>query len=290
MKTKSIVVVILLSTMLACSGNKESFTPGIHYFTDFGSQHVASRNIEVWLPEGYTPGNSYDVLYMHDGQNVFNPQTSYTGVTWGVMEAMDSLIQAEKIRPAIVVAIWNTEKRFHEYMPNKPQERIQQLMESSPQPEALLSDEYLKFIVEELKPFIDSTYSTNSGPQGTFIMGSSMGGLISMYAIAEYPGVFGAAACISTHWPVGDGVFLEYVQNNIPDPETHRLYFDHGTINLDSLYEPYQVRVDHMLLEKGYEKTNNLQTVKFEGADHNEAAWKQRIHVPLEFLLSEKVQ
>ena len=93
----------------------------------------------------------------------------------------------------------------------------------------ICSDHYLRFIVEELKPYVDAHYRTLPDQHNTFIMGSSMGGLISLYAMCEYPHVFGGAGCVSTHFPIGRGIALKYMQDNLPDPKTHKFYFDYGT-------------------------------------------------------------
>ncbi len=262
---------------------------------NFKSKHVDARNVEVFLPTGYdeTSSDKYKVLYMHDGQNVFNPKTSNTGIDWGVDEAIDSLLQLKKIKNTIVVASWCIpKKRFAEYMPKAP-------AEISETPEAkkglkdytgvdqLFSDQYLKFLVEELKPFIDKTYNVSTKTEDTSIMGSSMGGLISLYAICKYPDVFGAAGCVSTHWPVpvlGEA-YIATLPKALPNPSTHKIYFDFGTETLDAQYEPFQKRVDKIMEEKGYTLGKNWITKKFEGAAHNEKSWNDRIHIPLEFLL-----
>jgi len=149
----------------------------------------------------------------------------------------------------------------------------------------LTSDRYLQFIVTELKPFIDSTYRTLAGRADTFVMGSSMGGLISAYAVAEYPDVFGGAACVSTHWPAGNGAVIDYLASHLPDHASHRLYFDYGTATLDALYEPYQQRMDVVMRQAGYVEGRNWLTLRFDGAEHNEQAWRQRAALPLQFLL-----
>jgi predicted alpha/beta superfamily hydrolase len=118
-------------------------------------------------------------------------------------------------------------------------------------------------------------------------MGSSMGGLISLYAISEYPTVIGGAACISTHWPIGGTELVDEMARGLPDPSTHRLYFDFGTETLDSDYEAYQRRMDEHLRKAGYIENRNWSTRKFEGADHSEWSWRARVHIPLEFLLAE---
>ena len=95
-------------------------------------------------------------------------------------------------------------------------------------------------------------YKTDRGRNSTFLAGASMGGLISAYAISEYPNVFGGAACLSTHWPALNGVFIEYLKNNLPSPDNHMVYFDYGTKGLDANYEPYQLKVDSLMINVGY--------------------------------------
>lgn len=269
----------------------------IHHL-QFPSDHVDPRNVEVWLPPGYTtnPDEELKVLYMHDGQNVFDRSTSYGNVEWGIDETMDSLVQNGLVPPTIVVAIWNNgRKRFPEYMPQVPEEHInnpqaQAILKESFGVTELLSNNYLQFIVEELKPFIDSTYNTSTSREGTAIMGSSMGGLISLYALSSYPDVFGAAGCVSTHWPVpliGEA-YINQLTHTLPKAGDHKIYFDYGTTGLDEDYEPYQFRVDEIMRSKGYKHEEDWVTKKFEGAGHNEASWKKRVHLPLEFLLKEK--
>ena len=194
--------------------------------------------------------------------------------------------------------------RHADYFPQKPYEsltKIQrdtvtaQLQKMGRTKEVFkpISDNYLKFLVTELKPFIDKNFSTKKDARNTFVAGSSMGGLISMYAICEYPNVFGGAACLSTHWP---GIFsmqnnptpvafVIYLKTNLPDPKKHKLYFDYGTAALDALYEPAQLKVDAVMTDKGWNSKNWI-TRKFEGADHSEKSWRKRLNIPLEFLLS----
>lgn len=283
------IKIILLSAFtlffISCMNKEKHKSVQIDHNPDFPSSFVEKRNIEVMLPPGYPEKNkSYDVLYIHDGQNVFNPETSYGGVAWELDSVMVSLLKEQEIRPVIVVAIWNTPMRMQEYMPAKPQELVNKKAVRKGWEGEILSDNYLRFIVDELKPFIDSAYNTNSGQAHTFIMGSSMGGLISLYALCEYPETFAGAACLSTHWPALDGVFLQYVKKNLPDPGNHLIYFDFGTKTLDAGYENYQVKVDSIMKAKGYQSNEEWITRKFEGADHSEKAWKERVHIPLLFL------
>ena len=116
-------------------------------------------------------------------------------------------------------------------------------------------------------------------------MGSSMGGLISAYAISEYPDVFGGAACLSTHWVAGDGAVIDYLRDKLPAPESHRLYFDHGTMTLDAHYAPFQQRMDDAMRARGYAEGRSGMSRVFPGAEHSEKSWRERVEIPLEFLL-----
>jgi len=270
------------------------------------SKFTDPRRVVVWLPTGYRPrGPKYAVLYMHDGQNLFDKKTAGYGKEWQIDEHLDRLIAAKKVRPTIVVGIWSTPKRLREYVPSKAfatlprqyTDRVRALYQGDP-----LSDGYLKFLVRELKPRIDSRFNVKTDRANTVVMGSSMGGLISLYAIDEYPKIFGGAGMVSTHWPlflptdgskkisdaeyeVVSSAFERYLKPALPDPRTHRLYFDHGSETLDAVYDRYQKRVDAVVAERGYKPGANWLTRSFPGQAHDEISWASRVDVPLRFLL-----
>lgn len=270
---------------------------------NFPSAFVGPRNIDIWLPANYTPEKKYSVLYMHDGQMLFDSTTNWNHQEWGVDEVLGKLISHGKVKDCIVVGIWNTSKRHQEYFPQKPFESLsqdqkdfvtKQLQSAGRTSEVFspVSDNYLKFIVTELKPMIDHTYPVYTDRANTFIAGSSMGGLISMYAICEYPGIFGGAACMSTHWPgifsvennpVPDA-FVKYLSNHLPDPKTHKIYFDYGDQTLDALYPPLQKKADETMKARGFSEKNWI-TKYFPGKDHSEKSWNERLDIPLLFLL-----
>ena len=277
----------------------------IRRYNDFTSKYVNPRRVDVWLPDGYDAKKKYIVLYMHDGQNLFDTTVNtFNHQEWGVDETLGRLIREKKVKDCIVVGIWNTALRHQEYFPQKPFESLnpeekaivtKQLQSAGRTTELFnpVSDKYLKFIVEELKPFIDKTFSTFTDRDNTFITGSSMGGLISMYALCEYPEVFGGAACLSTHWPgtfsmennpVPDA-FVSYLKNNLPNPQTHKIYFDYGDQTLDAMYPPLQKKVDEVMKVKGF-TDKNWETKFFPGKDHSEKAWNERFDIPLLFLLT----
>ena len=269
------------------------------------SRHADPRKVTVWLPPSYRRGGPrHSVLYVHDGQNLFDPETGYGGMEWKIDEVLGRLIRENKVRPTIVVAIWNTPKRLREYVPSKAfshlppayMERVRGLYGGDP-----LSDGYLKFIVRELKPSIDRRYNVRTGRDDTVIMGSSMGALISLYAISEYPHMFGGAGMVSTHWPLMippegkklsdaeyetvSSAFERYLAPALPSPRTHRLYFDHGSETLDAIYARYQRRIDRVVARRGYRPGVNWISRNFPGQAHNEISWASRVEIPLRFLL-----
>ncbi len=268
---------------------------------NFPSKNIQSRNVDVWLPDNYTPSKKYPVLYMHDGQNLFDATTTWNKQEWKVDDWVSKLIKKQKIKELIVVGVYSIpETRWQDLFPEKAMDYMLKTTRDSiyKQAEAtnfntnLTGDEYVKFLVKELKPFIDKNYATLSDQKNTFVAGSSMGGLMSMYAICEYPEVFYGAACISTHWPGGNPqknnpiakAIFDYLLGNIPDPRNHKFYFDYGTKTLDRFYLPYAEKVDAIFHNIGY-RSSNYKNLKFKGADHSENSWNKRLNIPLQFLL-----
>jgi predicted alpha/beta superfamily hydrolase len=258
----------------------------------FTSAFVQARNVDVWLPPGYDGSDTrFPVIYMHDGQNLFDPTIAFCGVDWGMDEAMVRLIEAGETGGAIVVGIWNAnDARWLEYMPQKALVSAGAAGDSRTQKDGdVVSDLYLQFLVREVKPFVDGHYRTLPGREDTFVMGSSMGGLASLYAVCEYPHIFHGAGCLSTHWPAGDGIVIDYLRHALPAPGSHRFYFDFGTETLDAEYEVYQQQADAVMRAAGYRANVEWITRKFSGAEHSERSWRERVHIPLLFLLEGRV-
>jgi predicted alpha/beta superfamily hydrolase len=272
---------------------------------NLNSNYVPKRKIDVWLPKGYNTNKKYSVLYMHDGEMLFDSSITWNKKSWLMQEPITKLISENKIKEVIVVGIWNGgERRHSEYFPQKPfemlsldqkvtiKEAVRKNNASVFNSHEVNSNNYLKFIVEELKPYIDKNFSTNSNSNNTFIAGSSMGGLISMYAICEYPNVFGGAICMSTHWPgifemennPIPAAFLQYLNEKLPSAQNHKIYFDCGDQTLDALYPPLQNKVDELMRKKGYTQ-NSWMTKYFTNQDHSEVAWSGRVQIPLQFML-----
>lgn len=259
----------------------------------FESKYVTPRTIRVWTPEDYDSDKQYDVLYMHDGQMLWDAQVAWNKQEWGVDEAMDSLIRMKKIRPTIVVGIDNSPERIGEYCPDNIVEYLDSVSEVyqdiKPQ-----GNDYLRFFVEELKPFIDSVYSTYKDREHTWVMGSSCGGLISSYALCRYPEVFGGAACLSTHCTLAfpdptqqDSAMMAayrmYLKQHMP-VNGAKLYMDNGDQTLDANYLMAQSLINEMMYESGWDEAHYMYRF-FPGTAHCEDDWKARLDIPLLFLL-----
>ncbi len=283
-----------------------------HHIDGFRSAFVENRPIDVWLPPGYEQNSNqrYPVMYLHDGQMMFDNSTSplnkgffngvmgwyYGGLFWDVDKTVSKLVYDETIEPVILVSVWNLPtKRGTEYMPQKMFEGHKRgtgfdgmELKKEVWIESLTSDKYLRFLVEEIKPYIDTHYRSKVDRANTYIMGSSMGGMISAYAIAEYPSLFGGAACLSTHWPAGGDLVTDWYKDNWPKAGNHRIYFDRGTKNLDAQYGRGHQQMNAIMQERGFSHGVDWISKIFEGEGHMISAWRDRLHIPLEFLLASK--
>jgi predicted alpha/beta superfamily hydrolase len=267
----------------------------------FPSKYIQPRPVDVWLPENYSDNKKYAVLYMHDGQMLFDATKTWNKQEWMIDEVATKLMREGATKDFIVVAIHNiSEIRWQDLFPekavnflsNNDKNKFANLAGKRIGIKNLNGDEYLKFLVEELKPYIDNTYLVHTDKANTFVAGSSMGGLMSMYAIAEYPRVFAGAACISTHWvgaaPIENNplpkAILTYLDKHLPESKTHKIYFDYGNETLDQFYPQYAPKVDSIFLKNGY-NSENFKNLFFEGTNHSELSWQKRVDIPMLFLL-----
>ena len=300
MKNYFLMMLVALTILCSCKGannatRQQADCGVLEYFEDFASEFVPARDVLVWLPEEYDPQMKYAVLYMHDGQMLFDETTSWNKQTWNV-DAVASAVQRDgRCRPFIVVGIDNhPTNRLTEYMPARALEYLPQDDEVLRQFDRaeFIADGYLRFLVEELKPFIDSRYSTLTDRENTFVMGSSMGGLISIYGVTEYPEGFGAAVCMSTHWTgaIGDNAdfptaMKQYLLDNFPRNGDYLLYFDNGDCDYDSQYLPAYNEMNTLFDFLGYREGEKLKTGVFQGHSHSEKSWSERVNIPLQFIL-----
>jgi predicted alpha/beta superfamily hydrolase len=242
-------------------------TGNIRYHKNFKGRSVLPRDIIVWLPPSYDslPDKYYPVLYMHDGQNIFDPLTSSFGVDWQIDEVADSLIGARSIQEIIIIGIYNTEKRGNEYNITN------------------LGQAYVNFIIEELKPFIDSTYKTLPDCKNTTVSGSSSGGLISFIMAWENPDVFSKTACFSPAFKISNIDYVAPVKKYIGAKKDLKIFIYNGGVGLEEQLQP---GIDEMMLvlkEKGFVENQDLLFIKDSSAEHNESAWAKNVYRFLEF-------
>lgn len=267
-------------------------------FVDLGalqSKYIAPTKVTIWLPPGYDAGKQrYGVVYMHDGQNLFDPKRSNFNKVWAADKSALRLIATGKVKPFIIVGIDQPgEDRGRQYFPRVMADllspAVRDKLASQGNGKPIISDEYLRFIVDELKPKVDREYRTKTDRQHTAIAGSSMGGLISLYAITRYPKVFGSAGAVSTHLPLGNPAWTDaeradilsawraYVRQELGKPKGRRIWFDHGTETLDAFYQPYQQNLDAALIANGWREGRDFSSRVYQGAAHEENAWAARM-------------
>ena len=300
---KLLPVILLLNTFIAFSQDLPKVTFGkIQRLENFKTELITPRNVDIWLPNDYDKSKKYAVVYMHDGQMLFDATQTWNKTAWEVDEMMQKLNTEGKLQNCIIVGVWNiTGKRYADYFPQKVLENtaepirekiLAQQIKGTPN-----ADNYLKFLVTELKPYIDTHFSTKKNAKNTFLMGSSMGGLISIYGLCEYPKVFGGAACLSIHSPLVNfelkdenldknvaSKFRDYLAAHLPKANSKKIYFDYGDQTLDALYEPFQTKIDDLMQQKKW-KSPCWETRFFASESHSETSWAKRLDIPFLFLL-----
>jgi len=233
------------------------------------------RDVWVWLPPGYDAETArrYPVLYLHDGQNVFDPETSFQrGQHWRAGETATTLIDEGRLEPLIIVGIANTgERRIFEYTPT-----------ADARLGGGLADAYGDLIVRELKPFVDRTYRTIPDRAETAIGGSSLGGLVSLYLALTRSDVFGRAAVMSPSVWWDRRVILRQV-NASRSALRPRLWVDMGTAEGRRGLQDVR-RLKTALVHAGWKPDDDLHYGEYEGGTHSEAAWAARFGDVLEWL------
>lgn len=232
------------------------------------------RDLIVYLPEEYERGDRhYPVLYLHDGQNLFDGNTSYIpGRTWSVHETADRLIADGEVEPLIIVGIYNTgEHRILEYTPT-----------ADPKYGGGEGGLYGRLLVDEMKPFIDRTYRTLAGPEHTGLGGSSLGGLVTLYLGLLRPDIFGKLAVLSPSVWWDQKSILAFVTEAAPRPRP-RIWLDMGTKEgKRTLHDSDTLHA--LLMEQGWVEGKDLMYRRVVGGTHDETAWATRVGPFLKFL------
>jgi predicted alpha/beta superfamily hydrolase len=260
-----------LTAELAAAG------PGqLHKHEKFASRFVSKkRDLVVYLPGIYEkrPELRFPVLYLEDGQNLFDPATSFIpGMFWHVGETADALITQGAIQPLIIVGIYNTDKRLNEYTPTRDKKLG-----------GGRADKYGSMLIKELKPFIESNYRALSDPRNTGMGGSSLGGLLTVYLGLKYPNVFGKLAVLSPSVWWNQRAILDFVAHTPLPAARPRIWLDAGTKEGASTVQNVTALRDS-LMQRGWRDNQDLHFELIPDAQHNEDAWSRRVGPFLQFL------
>ena len=243
-------------------------TGTVKYHLQVTGQGVLPRDIIVWLPPDYNNvDENYPVLYMHDGQNIIDPNTSTFKIDWSVDEALTRLIAVKKVPPMIVVGMSSTDNRTAEYSPGTDGEA------------------YMNFVVNKVKPLIDKTYRTKTAREHTLIGGSSMGGIMSLMLAWQYDDVFSKALCMSPAFKINKLDYVSTIANYQGEKKNIKIYIDNGGLGLEQRLQP---GIDDMLLvlkQKGYEKS--IGWIVDKNAKHSEGAWAKRFPDAIQWLMND---
>jgi len=263
-------------------GWKDQFKQNIHgqitgtveYIKNYQFSNLEPRDIIIWFPPSYTinPERHFPVLYLHDGQNLFDPATSSFGYDWRFDEVADSLIKSGNIDELIIVGIYNTKHRWQEYSPGDT------------------GAAYMNLVVNKIKPMIDSTFRTLPQSENTFVGGSSMGGLISFMMIWQYPEIFSKAICVSPAFKIENVNYVSTVENYQGEQKPIKIYIDNGEVGLESELQP---GIDEMLIalqNKNYQMGSDLFWFKYNNAQHSEKDWSKRVWRMLKFLFDKNLE
>jgi enterochelin esterase-like enzyme len=233
------------------------------------------RDLIVYLPPGYEdqPDRRFPVLYLNDGQNLFDPSTSFVpGMYWRVGETADHMITQGLVEPLIIVGIYNSGKhRIREYTPSR-----------APKLGGGSASRYAKFLVQEVKSFVDHEYRTLSDFAHTGLGGSSLGGLVSLYVGLKFSGVYGKVAALSPSVWWNQRVLHRFAET-VRVRNRPKIWLDIGTGEGGQIVRDVQDLRD-VLFRRGWQQDRDLHFELVEGAEHNEGAWAQRIGTVLQFL------
>lgn len=249
------------------------------------------RIVDYWAPK--TPTDT--LLIAHDGQNVLDGKTStHRRSTWEIGQSVNRVSAELGLTPPVVIAVWNgnsKEKpyaRLKELAPEKVFRGGVKIITDTVLPftlDELHGDQYLDEIFGTIVPELTQHLDVEIAPEKTAMIGSSMGALCTLNALAEYSHAFHTALALSTHWPIGGNPLVDALIGNLPAPGKHSVYMSHGTKGIDAFYEPFQKRADELILKMGYRQGSDLLSRVHVRTGHNEKSWASYIDEPISFWL-----
>jgi enterochelin esterase-like enzyme len=278
------LLALLLPGLLAALGTGDGARAGVTgtvlTLDSLRAPGLLPRPVQLWLPPGWEDAGELPLIVAHDGQNLFDAATSFSGVDWNLDGQLDSLIRAGLFRPVAVAAVGNTAQRRRDYMPDdlfrllSPQEQdsFRRAFGGGP-----LGHAYLDALADSLLPALRRRFPLARRPEETVLLGSSRGALISVAGLARHPELFGRAYALSTHWPAAGGALVPWLAQALPEPAGRTLYLDRGDATLDALYPTLQARADSLLAAAGWQEGGARISRAFPGDPHHESAWRRRV-------------
>jgi pimeloyl-ACP methyl ester carboxylesterase len=251
-----------------------------------------ARTVDYWKPHK----GSDTLLIAHDGQNIFDGKSStHRGQTWEMAQSAIRVSRELGISTPSIIGVWHSSTKENPWGRGKdlvPEKYFREGLEVHADfvkiledKSVLQSDSYFREIFETIIPALEPEID----PKSTAMIGSSMGGLATLYAAAQMPERFSTALALSTHWPFGGNPLVEKTINSLPIAGTHKVWMSHGTKGLDSEYAPFQVYADKLMYERGY-RTNDFASRVYPRSGHNERSWAKYLDQPLSFWLDSKTQ
>lgn len=300
------LVACLLALVLAACASTPAAVTGPGRFLEWEQlavEGLPDQRVSIWLPPEYDayPRRRFPVLYMWDGQNLFDPATTHYGKAWMVQDVLKGMVARGEAEPHIVVGIWSPpgKDRYRVYLPHAVHARIAGPIRASMDDMAggpIASDAMLRWTAEVLKPRFDREFRTRSGARDTTVVGASMGGLMACYAALERPDIFSRAGCVSAHFALADpelatrhrpaieAAWSEYLAARFRSADGQRIWLDHGTATLDASYAPWQRHVAARFEAAGWQRDRDFAARVYPGAEHDEIAWHARLPEMLRWL------
>jgi predicted alpha/beta superfamily hydrolase len=251
----------------------------------------AGRTVELWAPQE----PSSHLLVAHDGQNVFDGKSStHRGKTWEMAQHSFKVSYEAGIVPPVIIAIWHSSSKADPMGRAKdlsPQRFFQEDVPvnlpniSKSDLELLRGDQYLESIFGIYVPQLLEMLQLEIAASNTALIGSSMGGLSTLYAAHKHPDKFKTALALSPHWVIGGDSLVNRTVAELPQPGSHKVWMSRGTKALDAEYEPFQDLADGLMLQKGYRKDIDFVSKVYKKTGHNEASWASYLDQPLRFWL-----
>ncbi|MFN7107360.1 MAG: alpha/beta hydrolase [Brevundimonas sp.] len=267
---------------------------------------LPGREVFVWTPEAAETGRRLPVIYVQDGQNLFDARRVAYGAAWEIDACLSRLADASIVPPTIVVGIACCDRRLAEYAPHPILDRAGSAARDAIQDawgELPSSGAYADLVIDRIRPIIDRAFPTRRDRASTFVAGASMGGVAALEILARRPDVFGGAAALSAHLSllpvdgterIPDGFSADIAQavgafacDQLPAAGRHRIWLDRSEHDVDRHYGPSHDALVAALIAKGYRRDIDLAQTDFAGVGHNEAAWRDRLDLAMAFLLAE---